>query len=248
MLTGKQLSKLAGISPRTLHYYDQIDLLKPSRVAENGYRYYDDACVLQLQQILFYRELNMPLLKIKQILAQPSYNLVEALESHKQELQKRIHRLQSLVATVENTIQHIQGEKKMNKKQFFQAFSEELQAEYEKEAIQMYDPETVKESNRKWKNYSQSKKDSILAEGNEIYQALADAIDQGADSENVQTAIARWHHHIQNFWSPNEEQLLGLADRYNDDPRFKKTFDAFDPRLAEFIPKAVRIYIERKKK
>ncbi len=77
MYTVKQLCDLAGVTPRTLHYYDQIDLLKPSDVGENGYRYYDDAALLRLQQILFYRELDLGLLQIKDVLDAPGFDLVD---------------------------------------------------------------------------------------------------------------------------------------------------------------------------
>ena len=83
MFTVKQLSKLAGVTPRTLHHYDAIGLLKPSRVGDNGYRYYGEESLLQLQQILFYRELDMPLDDIKKIMAKSNFDVVKALESHK---------------------------------------------------------------------------------------------------------------------------------------------------------------------
>ncbi len=245
MLTVKQLSKLAGISPRTLHYYDEIGLLHPSQIGSNGYRYYDDNCVLRLQQILLYRELDLPLEQIKKITSQPAYDNVAALINHKQALQKRITRLKKLVETVEDTIQFIQGDKTMSKKQLFAALSQEDQEKMEEEALQMYDPQVVKDSHRNWKNYNKLEQDRILAEGNEIYQAIVDTMEQGAKSLQVQAQIARWHHHIEYFWSPNAEQLLGLADLYNYDPRFKANFDKFDPHLAEFMREAVAEYVKR---
>jgi len=93
MFTVKQLSKLAGVTPRTLHHYDAIGLLKPSRVGENGYRHYGEGSLLQLQQILFYRELDMPLEDIKKIMTQSRFDVLDALESHKDALKKRIERL-----------------------------------------------------------------------------------------------------------------------------------------------------------
>jgi DNA-binding transcriptional MerR regulator len=80
MFTVKQLSKLAGVTPRTLHHYDDIDLLKPSRIGDNGYRYYDEDALLRLQQILFYRELDMPLEDIKRIMAESCFDVLAALE------------------------------------------------------------------------------------------------------------------------------------------------------------------------
>ncbi len=80
MFTVKQLSKLAGVTPRTLHHYDAIGLLKPSRVGDNGYRYYGEELLLRLQQILFYRELDMPLEDIKKIMAHSRFDVLKALE------------------------------------------------------------------------------------------------------------------------------------------------------------------------
>ncbi len=246
MFTVKQLSQMAGVSPRTLHYYDEIGLLKPSQIATNGYRYYDDKCVLRLQQILLFRELDVPLEQIRKMINKPGYNNIEALRTHKIALQKRIQRLEKLVDTVEDTIQFIQGEKMMNKRQLFAALTPEQEEIMEKEAMQTYDPQIVKESNRKWKNTSKAEQARILAEGNEIYELIAGIMDKGAESAEVQKAIARWHHHIEYFWSPNDDQLLGLADLYNDDPRFKQNFDKFDSGLAEFMRKAVAVYVRKK--
>jgi DNA-binding transcriptional MerR regulator len=83
MFTVKQLSKLAGVTPRTLHHYDDIGLLKPSRIGDNGYRYYEEDALLQLQQILFYRELDMPLDEIKKIMAESSFDVLGALQAIK---------------------------------------------------------------------------------------------------------------------------------------------------------------------
>ena len=93
MFTVKQLSKLAGVTPRTLHHYDAIGLLKPSRVGDNGYRYYGEELLLRLQQILFYRELDMPLEDIKKIMAPSRFDVLKALESHKVALKKRMDRM-----------------------------------------------------------------------------------------------------------------------------------------------------------
>ncbi len=100
MFTVKQLSKLAGVTPRTLHHYDQIGLLKPSRVGENGYRYYGEESLLRLQQILFYRELGLPLDVNKIITGRRDFDVLAALESHKTELQKRIDALERELAAL----------------------------------------------------------------------------------------------------------------------------------------------------
>ena len=83
MYTVKQLSTLAGVTPRTLHHYDQIDLLKPESVGENGYRYYGETSLLRLQQILFYRELGFSLESVRDMLGRPEFQVLDALEEHR---------------------------------------------------------------------------------------------------------------------------------------------------------------------
>ena len=219
MLTIKQISQLAHVTPRTLRYYDQIGLLHPEDIGENGYRYYSDVSLLKLQQILFYRELDMPLEQIKEIMGRENFDLKETLEDHKDQLGKRIIRLQKLITTVDQTMKYIKGEEKMNKNVLFDAFNEEEQEKMEKEAMQMYDPETVKESNRKWKDYSMAEKQKIGEEGNAVYQGFVDAMSKGPDSQEAQACVQHWRDHMNYFWTPNPDQLISLADLYNDNPR-----------------------------
>ncbi len=247
MFTVKQLSKLAGITPRTLHHYDEIGLLKPSRVGDNGYRYYGEDAVLRLQQILFYRELDIPLDDIKKIMGRRDYDVMGALQSHKEALSKQAARINRLIQTVDNTINHLKGNKTMSDEKLFEGFSEEQQEKYAQEAEKMYDPETVRESNRKWKTYSATKKEAIMAEGSAIYKDMISVMSKGAGSTEAQAIVERWRKHMDYFWTPNLEQLLGIANGYTDDPRFKANFDKMDPRLAEFMRDAVKVYVESKK-
>jgi DNA-binding transcriptional MerR regulator len=248
MFTVKQLSKLAGVTPRTLHHYDAIGLLKPSRMGENGYRYYGEESLLRLQQILFYRELGMPLDDIKKIMGRRDFDVLGALRSHKDALQKQVARLNRLISTVDHTIDHLKGNSAMSDKAYFEGFSEEEQEKYALEAEQMYDPETVRESNRKWKTYSAAKKEAIMTEGKAIYMDMIAAMPKGADSEEVQSIVERWRKHMDYFWTPKLEQLLPLVNGYNDDPRFKANFDKMRPGLAEFFREAVRVYVANHKK
>jgi DNA-binding transcriptional MerR regulator len=247
MFTVKQLSKMAGVTPRTLHHYDDIGLLKPSRVGDNGYRYYGEEALLRLQQILFYREMDMPLDDIRKIMGRRDFDVQKALESHKQSLSKQIERLNRLLGTVDNTINHLKGRKIMSDNKFFEGFSEEEQQKYALEAEQLYDTESVRESQRKWSSYPAAKKEAIMAEGRDIYMEIIASIPKGAKSPEVQALIDRWRKNLEYFWVPNLDQLLGLANGYNDDPRFKATFDKMDPRLAEFMRDAVTVYVKGRK-
>src|SRR5215208_2997023 len=247
MFTVKQLSKLAGVTPRTLHHYDAIGLLKPSRVGDNGYRYYGEESVLRLQQILFYRELGIPLEDIKKIMGRRDFDVLGALYSHRDALQKQVSRLNRLINTVDNTIDHLKGNNTMSDKAYFEGFSEEEQEKHALEAEQIYDPETVRESNRKWKAYSAAKKEAIMAEGKAIYMDMVAAMPKGADSKEVQGIVERWRKHMDYFWTPRLEQLLALANGYHDDPRFRANFDKMHPQLAEFMREAVRHYVDARK-
>lgn len=247
MFTVKQLSSMAGITPRTLHYYDEIGLLKPSRVAENGYRYYSEEALLRLQQILLYRELDIPLENIRMIMGQRDFDVQAALESHRDKLRNRIAQLERLIATVDATILFTEGKKEMSKRQFFEGFRDEQQAEYEKEAMQMYDPAIVKASNQKWRNYTAAEKQRIGDEGNAVYEDMLQAMPKGASSPEAQAAVERWRRHMEYFWVPNDDQLVGLTDLYNNDSRFKANFDKIDPNLAGFMREAVTVYVKNRK-
>jgi DNA-binding transcriptional MerR regulator len=247
MYTVKQLSTLAGVTPRTLRHYDQINLLKPESVGENGYRYYGEQSLLRLQQILFYRELGLGLEPIREMMDRPGFQVIDALEGHRESLQGRIRRLERLIQTVEETIQHLKGENFMSAKGFFEGFSEEEQEEYARQAEQMYDPETVRESNRKWKSYSAEKKQAILDEGKQVYLDMIAAMPKGADSPEAQACVERWQKHMDYFWTPNLDQLLGLATMYGQSPDFKANFDQLHPALADFMREAVTVYVAARK-
>jgi DNA-binding transcriptional MerR regulator len=244
--TVNQLSKLAGVSVRTLHYYDEIGLLKPDSIRPNGYRQYDDQEVLKLQQILFYRELDLSLEDIKAMLGRPDFDAVAALETHRLSLQGRVKRLERLIQTVDDTLLHLKGLKEMSPKQLFAALSDEEQEKYAKEAEQLYDPAIVKESNRKYKALSAAEKSRIADEGNAAYAAIVASIPFGPASPQAQAGVERWRKHMDYFWTPKMEQLLSLAEIYSADPRFKANFDKIDPRLAEFMKEAVGEYVKRK--
>lgn len=243
MYTVKVLAKLAGITPRTLHFYDEIGILKPSQVGDNGYRYYGEEAVLRLQQILLFRRLDMSLKDIKKLLECPDFDVLQSLEEHRKTLLQQIAQLSRTVQTVDETLLYLKGERTMTAKQMFAGLTDEQQVEYEKEAMQTYDPATVKISNQKWEGYSTVEKQQILSEGNQIYADLLSAMPEGETSAIVQAVIERWRQHLSYFWTPNAEQLLGLADLYNEDPRFKANYDQLHPDLAEFMRKAVKVYV-----
>jgi DNA-binding transcriptional MerR regulator len=240
--TVKQLARLAGVSGRTLHYYDEIGLLKPSSVGENGYRYYDEAAILRLQQILFFRELDFSLSDIQTILDRPEFDVVEALQAHKQALQSKVHRLSGLIQTVDQTILHLKGELPMETEQLFAGFDEETQKRYEQEAYERYDPAVVKASVRRWNGYTAEQKAQIGAEGEAVYQDLQANMDKGPESPEVQQAIARWHQHLRYFYEPTLEIMLGLAQGYAEDPAFAALYRQMHPDMPQFLRQAIEHY------
>jgi len=241
-LSIKQLSILAGVSVRTLHFYDQIGLLIPQRERENNYRFYTRDSLLKLQQILFYRELDFSLDQISVILNQTDFDLVEALENHREALKGKAKRLNTLLETIDNTISNLKGQKDMTQTQYFKGFSDEQQAEYEKEAAQKWDPDMVHESNRRYKSLSQVEKNELLAKDERITLAIRDAMPKGTKDPEVQALIAEKQQFINFFYDCTDEILLGLGKMYVEDPRFKSNYDRIHPELAQFIYEAIKVY------
>jgi DNA-binding transcriptional MerR regulator/quercetin dioxygenase-like cupin family protein len=120
--TVKQVAAMSGVSVRTLHYYDEAKLLKPAYYGTNGYRFYEEPQLLKLQQILFYRELGFELKRIKRILGSRNFEIVAALQSHRKLLEKELTRTRTLIETVDKTIQHLKGRKKMKSQEMFAGF------------------------------------------------------------------------------------------------------------------------------
>src|SRR5689334_21455234 len=120
--TVNQVAAMSGASVRTLHFYDEIGLLKPAYLGANGYRFYEEPQLLMLQQILFYRELGFELKRIHEILSQRKFKKLAALKSHRQVLAKNVTRTRTLIETIDNTISHLKGTKKMKNEEMFKGF------------------------------------------------------------------------------------------------------------------------------
>ena len=145
--TIKEIADLADVTTRTIRYYDEIVLLTPADIGENGYRFYDNDSLLRLQQVLFFRELDIPLKEIDLIINRPDFNLVGALEKHRSSMKSRAKRLNALITTIDNTIEVIRGEKKMAEKDYFKGFDE---VQYEDEMKERWDntPQYAESSKR----------------------------------------------------------------------------------------------------
>ena len=243
--TVKQLADLAGITPRTLHYYDQIGLLHPSEVGDNGYRYFDEPAALRLQQILFYRELGLNLSDIRGILDDPLFDAEQALLAHRSALQAQAARVELLIATVDKTIAHLHGERRMKAEELFGGFETVQEKEWTQQAMDEYghDNSYVQESARRWRSYSAADKAHIKNEGSMVYGDLLAQINLDYTSPEVQANVARWHHHLRNYYEPSTALMTGLGQAYAENSDFRATFEAMDPRFPEFLRDAIVYYV-----
>jgi len=239
--TVKQLAKLAGISVRTLHHYDEIGLLKPGARTETNYRYYGEKELLRLQQVLFYKELDMPLAKIAEILDDPSFDTEEALRSHKKELVKRKNRTNELLKTIDKTLIHLKKQK-MKAEDMYRGFSKEQVEAYEKEAKEKWGEKIVEESKQRIKNMGREGLDKLLAEGKEISKELSELMHLKPSDKKVQSLIQRHYQVIDGFYTVTPEIYRGLADLYVDDERFKKYYDTHKEGLTSFLREAMIVY------
>src|SRR5712691_1668771 len=194
----KKLGDLAGVSVRTLHYYDEIGLLKPAQIGENGYRYYDEEAALRLQQILLFKELDFSLDKIKEMIDSPDFDVLNALETHKAALMQKLSRLSTLINTVDQTILYLKGQANIEQSGLFAGFTEAKQREYEQEIRDRFG-EKAFEGVTDWNSYSKAEKAQIKAEGEAIYRDLVANITQPPDNPHVQSIIRRWHQHLRYF-------------------------------------------------
>lgn len=243
----KGLADLAGVSRRTLHYYDEVGLLRPATHRDNGYRLYGENEVLRLQQILFYRELGFSLEEIRLILDSPDFDLLQALESHRSALMERMARLQRLIETVEKTILHIKGEIEMDDLEFYKGFDEEKQKRYEEQARERYGEEAMAKT-RDWNAYTPQQKNAILAEGHEINLGIVANMDKGYDSPEVQYWIGRWHNAINtHFYECSLEVFEALGHGYNQDNEFTEFYESIRPGLAAFMEQAMTHYCRVKR-
>jgi DNA-binding transcriptional MerR regulator len=243
-LTVKQLASLAGVSVRTLHYYDEIGLLKPDSISDNGYRHYGKQGVLRMQQILFYRDLDLSLESIRDLINQPEFDVVRALQAHRTSLQERAHRLDKLINTIDKTIENLEGRREMDKKEYFDGWSEEKQPEFEKEIRHKYG-EHAMDNVIDWNSYTSEQKAAIIAEGQANTQAMADLMDQPVNSQEVQVVVAHWHQHLKYFYDPSTERMRGLGQMYMDDPRFSAVYEKVRKGLAYFMKQAIDVYCDK---
>jgi len=245
--TVKQLAKISGVSVRTLHWYDEIGLLKPAYQAANNYRYYEEKQCLRLQQILFFKELGFPLNDIQKLLMQDDFDHINALEAHKQVLEQDINRKNQLIATIDKTIQHLRGKYKMSNEELYYGFDSTRQKEYEQYLVEykgLPAERLLKQSKKRTAKWDKDEWDNVKNEGDTIHQELAQAIEQGLSptSMEVQAIIHRHYLMISRFYDASKAVYIGLTELYAQHPDFKKFFDVYHPKMIEFISEAMCFY------
>ena len=246
--TVKKLAAMSGVSVRTLHWYDEVGLLKPARHGANGYRYYEEAQLLMLQQILFYRELGFELKQIQEILGRAGFEKIAALEAHRKVLKKDIARRRKLIGTIEKTIEHLKGEKKMKTEEMFAGFSAEQQAKHEQYLIDRFGEPAragIAESKQRVQGWSKAKWEQAGGVFHAICADLVSAMGRGAgvESREVQAIIRRHFEWLQQFWSPNRESYAGHSLLITDSD-LRKAYETHHAKLPEFAAAAMRVFAE----
>ena len=251
--TIQKLGRLAGVSTRTLRYYDEIGILKPARINSSGYRIYGQTEVDRLQQILFYKELGVRLDQIKEILSDPAFNSLRALREHHQQLLDKRKQLDLLIANVKKTIDAKEGRMTMSDQEKFEGLKQKLindnEKKYGQEIREKYGEDTVKKSYEKFKNMTEEEYEEVTRLGQEVNDTLAEAIKTGDPSSELAQRAADLHKQWLTFYWPeySKEAHAGLGQMYVDDERFKAYYDQVHPKAAEFLRNAILVYTGIKK-
>lgn len=239
-----EMAKLAGVSVRTLHYYDEIGLLKPSEVDPvNGYRFYGQAALERLQEILFYRELAFPLGEIARLLSSPDYDKTQALSAQRHLLTLKKERLERLIAAIDDAAK---GENTMALNAFQNTEYEAARAQYAKEARQKWgDTDAYRESEQKTKDYTTNQWQEADAGLNAVFAAFAACRKSGnaPDSEEAKAIAQRLQEEItRSYYTCTKEILAGLGVMYTEDERFCRNIDRNGEGTAAYARAAIEAY------
>lgn len=238
--TVSEIARLAGVTVRTLHHYDEIGLLVPAERNEAGYRLYGRRELLRLQQILLFREMDVSLDAISVALSDPSSGGLAVLKEHLRVLRVRADRLATLIDTVRKTIRDLEEETKMlTDEQLYRGFRPGEGERYRAEAEERW-AEEVGAVEERVRNLTPERWESVGAEGEEISKQLAQLTDRQPDSREVQELVERHHRWIETFYDAGYDRYVGLAEMYVSDERFTAHYDAYGPGLAGFLSDAMK--------
>jgi DNA-binding transcriptional MerR regulator len=244
----KQLARLAGVSVRTLHVYDKLGLLTPPVRTEAGYRYYGEPELLRLQQILFYKELDLPLKAIADILDDPGFDLARALTGHKTALQARRDRLDILLNTIDNTIDHLKNKTMSNFEKLYEGL--DGAAALRQEAIDKWGEEAILRSEHALVEMGPAGLEQLKSDQRDIDRRLRALAGEDPQSEAVQEQIARHYELIRGFWGMRAGEAIkaaaykGLGDLYASDERYTASDGRPDPKFAAFMRAAMAHFAE----
>lgn len=246
--TVQKLGYIAGVSTRTLRYYDQIGLLKPARMNSSGYRIYGQSEVDRLQQILFYRELGVGLEKIQELLTTPSFDGMIALQEHRTNLLKKRAQLDQLIANVDATLAHTEGSIPMTNKERFIGFKQTMiddnEKKYGKEIRAQYGDTQIDQTNQKIRDMTEAQYADVEQLEVAVHEALANAITTGDPAGELAQHAADLHRQwLSYYWNTySKEAHAGVAQLYVDDKRFTAYYDDKQSGAAAFLREAILIY------
>lgn len=239
-----EVARLAHISVRTLHHYDEIGLLAPSQRSDAGYRLYSDEDLVRLQQVLLYRALDFALDEISQVLSDPGFDPLYALVAQRDLVTGKIRRDEALLALLDKTILSLEGGIQMTKEDMFEVFGDFDPAEYEDEAKERWgESDAYKESARRTKRYGKedwarmkSEHDAVNGRMLELMAAGVAAGDPRAMdvAEEARLLMDKW------FYPLSQKMHVGLAEMYLADPRFTATYEKMHSGLAVWWHDAIK--------
>jgi DNA-binding transcriptional MerR regulator len=236
-----EVARLARVSVRTLHHYDEIGLVRASGRTKAKYRLYTDRDLERLQQVLFYRELGFKLEDVAAILADPAFDRKKALLGQRALVVGQIERARSLLRLIDRSLESIEGGKPMTKEEMFDDFDP---SKYQEEAERRWGKTgAYAESKRRTKSYTKEDWARMKEEQARIVRAFADAAEQGTPATDARAMdIAEEHRRLIDKWFyPCSRQMhAALGQMYVDDPRFAAFYDAHRPGLAAYVSAAVR--------
>lgn len=246
--TINKLAKLANISTRTLRYYNEIGLLSPVRISSNGYRMYSSEEVKQLQQILFYRELGVPLEQIKLIIHSENFNEMNALQRHLESLVAKKENLELLISNAEKTLKTMREGKSMEDRERFTGFMKNLvndnERTYGTEIRKKYGDDVIDRSNAKVAKMSKAEYEEIEKLTAELNDTLRLAFEEGDPTSELAQKVSKMHKDwLCYFWdSYSKEAHVGVTQMYIYDPRFTAYYDKIAIGCAQFLHDSVAIY------
>lgn len=239
----QDIARIAGTTSRTLRHYDELDLLKPSRVGGNGYRYYDQAALVRLQRILLLRELGLGLPAIAEVL-EGQKDTSHALRTHLSWLRQEQQRLTRQIRSVETTLHKLKEGEQLMAEEILDGFDN---SQHEQEVVERWGRAAYDRGQRQWASLSREQQRERMAEQERIAQALAEAGARGEDpaSDAVQALVRRHHAWVSFFWEPHREAYINLGEMYVADPRFSAVYDRHAEGAARFIRDAMRVFAEK---